>query len=106
MKLSRATIALYVGLVFASGVVLGVFGERLYRATTVNAVARPNPEEYRKQVIAEFQSRLKLDGDQVSRLNAIMDETRARVTETRKQMHPAYQKIHEESSRTIALNSL
>jgi len=29
MKFSRAAIALYVGLVFASGAVLGVFGHRL-----------------------------------------------------------------------------
>ena len=37
MKLSRATIALYVGLVFVSGAVLGFFGNRLYTASTVSA---------------------------------------------------------------------
>ena len=37
MKLTKTTIALYIGLVFASGIVLGVFGDRLYTASTVNA---------------------------------------------------------------------
>jgi Spy/CpxP family protein refolding chaperone len=94
MKFSRATIALYVALVFASGVVLGAFGNRLYMASTVNA--HPTPEEVRKKVTAEYQQRLKLTDDQLAKLNMIMDETRARIDETRQKMHPAYQKIREE----------
>jgi len=96
MKLSRATIALYVGLVFASGVVLGAFGERLYTASAVVAKQRPNPEEQRKRIVAEYESRLKLTPDQLARLNVILDETRARMEETRRGMRPAYQKIHED----------
>src|SRR5579863_9992352 len=94
MKLSRATIALYIALVFASGVLLGAFGHRLYMVSTVNA--KPTPEDFRKKVVAEYQSRLKLTDEQVSRLNMIMDETRARIDETRQKMHPTYQKIREE----------
>lgn len=103
MRFSRGAIALYVGLVFACGLVLGGFGDRLYNASVV--VAKPpatkNPEEFRKKVIAEYQSRLKLTPDQVAKLNAIMDETRARVEETRQKMKPAYQKIHEEQSEKV-----
>jgi uncharacterized coiled-coil protein SlyX len=95
MKLSRATIALYVGLVFASGVVLGVFGQRLYTASTVVAKQRPTPEEQRRRITAEYESRLKLTPDQISKLNTILDETRAEMEETRQKMRPAYQKIHE-----------
>jgi hypothetical protein len=96
MKLSRGVIALYVGLVFASGLVLGAFGHRLYTATTVSAkTPSRNPEDFRKRAVAEYQSRLKLTADQVSKLNTIMDETRAQVEETRRKMHPAYQKIHD-----------
>ncbi len=43
VKLSRLTIALYVGLIFASGVVLGVFGHSLYAVTTVET-ASPLPK--------------------------------------------------------------
>jgi Spy/CpxP family protein refolding chaperone len=98
VKLSRAAIALYIGLVFVCGAVLGAFGQRLYTASKTASMQRPNPEEYRKQAITEFQSRLNLDDNQVAQLNMIMDETKARVMETRRQMHPAYQKIHEEQN--------
>jgi len=111
MKLSRAAIALYVGLVFACGTVLGAFGHRLYMASSVSAnflpavmaPNRPNPnaEEYRKKQMAEYQSRLKLTPDQVSKFNAIMDETRARVTDIRKQMHPEYVKVHDEQQEKV-----
>jgi hypothetical protein len=101
VKLSRAAIALYVGLVFASGVVLGAFGQRLYTASVVAPKQRPNPEEFRKRVMAEYESRLKLNSEQVVKLNTIFDETRTRMEETRKSMHPAYQKIHEDQVQKI-----
>jgi type II secretory pathway component PulC len=102
MKLSRLAISLYVGLVFASGAVLGAFGHRLYSVSTVvSAKQNRNPEEFRKRVIAEMQGRLKLSGDQVNKLNFIMDDTRARVEETRQKMRPALQAIHEEQSQKI-----
>ena len=101
MKLSRAAIALYIGLVFACGGVLGVFGDRLYSASSVSAKREKNPEEFRKRVIADYRSRLHLSDDQVTRLNAIMDETRARVEETRQKLHPTYQKIRAEQNEKI-----
>jgi hypothetical protein len=57
MKLSRAAIALYIALVFGSGVLLGAFGHRLYMVSTVIA-NKPSPEEFRKRMVAEYQSRL------------------------------------------------
>jgi|SRR5580704_2707954 hypothetical protein len=101
MKLSRAAIALYLGLVFACGGVLGVFGDRLYTASSVIAKREKNPEEFRKRVIADYRLRLHLTDDQVTKLNAIMDETRARVEDTRQKLHPAYQKIRAEQNDKI-----
>lgn len=111
MKLSRVAIVIYVALVFASGAVLGAFGHRLYMASSVSAnflpavmaPGRPSPnaEEYRKKTMAEYRSRLKLTDDQFSKLNTIMDETRARVTDIRKQMHPAYEKVHQEQNEKV-----
>lgn len=86
MKLSRAAIVAYIGLVFASGAVLGALGHRLYTVSTVSAKATRNPEEFRKRVISEYQTRLKLSDAQVSQLSSIMDETRSRVEETRQRM--------------------
>ena len=105
MKLSRATIALYVGLVFASGAVLGALGHRLYTVTTVvakvQAPAPPKPEEFRKQYVSDMHQRLGLSDQQMAQLNAILDETRAQVEETRQKMKPAFRKITEEQQAKI-----
>lgn len=87
MKLSRLTIALYVGLIFASGVVLGVFGHSLYAVTTVNSKS-PKSEELRKKRLAEMQSRMKLSDEQVAKINSIYDETRAKFHEVRERYRP------------------
>ena len=101
MKLSRLTIALYVGLIFSSGLVLGVFGHSLYSVTTV----RSNPpEDVRKKTLAEMQSRMKLSNEQVSQINSIMDETRAKFHEVRERYRPdldALQKNQREKVRAI-----
>jgi hypothetical protein len=90
VKLSRLTIALYVGLIFACGVVLGVFGHSLYAVTVVksNQFQRPRPEEVRKKTLAEMQSRMKLTDEQDSKINSIYDETRARVSEVHEKSRP------------------
>ena|SRR6185437_1660422 len=94
MRVSRAAITGYLALVFASGAVLGAFGHRLYTVSTAppQRIQR-NPEEFRKKQIEEYRQRLKLTDDQVAKLDSIMDETRARVDETRQKLKPAYEKI-------------
>jgi Spy/CpxP family protein refolding chaperone len=87
VKLSRLTIALYVGLIFACGVVLGVFGHSLYAVTTVNSKS-PKPEELRKKRLAEMQTRMKLSDEQVAKINSIYDETRAKFHEVRERYKP------------------
>jgi predicted thioredoxin/glutaredoxin len=99
MKLSRATIALYVGLVFASGGVLGFFANRLYSATTgtgwsfitKTASAKtnpPTPEEFRKWLTGEYQKRLQLTDTQVQQMEVILDESQAQVKSIHAQMDP------------------
>jgi len=100
MKLSRATIALYVGLVFVSGTVLGFFGNRLYSASTVSArqtgvestakagAPPPTPEEFRKWLTGYYQKRLELTGDQVQKMNIILDESQAQVKAVHARMDP------------------
>jgi len=83
MNFSRKTIALYVGLVFVSGVALGVFGDHLYIVSTVTKTknARMSPEEYRRGYVGFMQKRLSLSEQQVTKLGLIFDETRARMNE-------------------------
>lgn len=91
MKLSRATIALYVGLVFACGAVVGFFANRLYTASAVNANVQknpPTPEEVRRYVVGQLQKRLNLSDDQMQKLNLILDESQAQVMAIHGQMDP------------------
>ena len=89
MKLSRLTIALYVGLIFASGAVLGVYAHSLYTvAHAASAKTPPKPEELRKKRLAEMQSRMKLSDEQFAKINSIYDETRAKFHEVRERYKP------------------
>ncbi len=93
MKLSRAAIVVYIGLVFASGAVLGAFSHRLYTVSSVSAKTGRSPEEFRKRYLVEMQRRLNLTPDQVVNLNAILDQTRARFDEAKERMRES---LHQE----------
>ena len=104
MNFSRKSIALYVGLVFVSGGVLGVFGDRLYTVTTVVSKgknAKLSPEEFRPRYIGFMQKRLGLTELQVVRLGLILDETRARMDEIHEQTLPERQEITKEQTEKI-----
>jgi Spy/CpxP family protein refolding chaperone len=94
MKLSRASIALYIGLVFLSGAALGVFGDQYYAAKTAeNANAkgkgrRPSPEEFRKGFLGYMKKDLGATDDQLNKLNAVMDETRSLMDDLHKRQQP------------------
>jgi len=107
MKFSRATIALYVGLVFASGLALGVFGQRYYAATTAQQNSKgkgkrgPSPEEFRKMYLSGMQRQLVLTDDQVSKLSNLMDETRALLDEMHKRHQPEQAEIQRSQNEKI-----
>jgi C4-type Zn-finger protein len=104
MKLSRLTIALYMGIVFASGGVLGWFGQRLYTESTVapKQVSK-DPREFTKRLLTEYQRRLQLTPDQVTKLTVILDDTRAQsninfqahLKEAREKSEPEFQRIRQ-----------
>lgn len=91
MKLNRAWVAIYVFVIFASGAVLGIYGHRFYEVSSVRADAPRNPDEFRRQYMAEMKARLKLSADQETKLSAILDETRARFRATRDSIEPQIQ---------------
>ena len=55
-----------------------------------------NAEDFRQRYVNEMQSRLKLTPAQMSRLEAILDDTKAKVKAVRDSYHPAMLKIKEE----------
>jgi hypothetical protein len=93
MKLTRTTVAVYASLVFGSGVVVGVFGQRLYTVNTVVAKAPTRSDEWRKRYTAEMQTRLHLKADQLSNLNRILDDTRTRFHEVRERSRPELENV-------------
>jgi len=103
MNFSRKSIALYVGLVFLSGGVLGVFGDRLYTVTTVTKAknAKLTPEEFRHGYIGFMQKRLSLTEPQVTKLGLIFDETRARMNEIHERAIPEQQEIQKAQTEKI-----
>jgi hypothetical protein len=83
MVKSRFAAAAYLVLMFLSGVVFGGFAYRLYSAKAVSATTprKLSPAEFRQQYVEEIRTKVKLDNDQVSHLNQIMDETKTAVDE-------------------------
>ena len=99
MNLTRSSIALYMGLVFVSGAVLGGFGDHLYGvrlSPAKNGKAPKSPEEVRHGIIDFWKSHLKLTDDQVLKVGLIMDETRVRMDEVHRGTIPAQQEIRRE----------
>src|ERR1700730_5677728 len=102
MKFTRWTVALYMGLVFACGAVVGGFAYRLYTVSDVSANAgRRDPEEYRKKFMAELKNRLNLSDDQATKVGVIMDQTRQQFRAARATIEPEIQKIREEQRQKI-----
>lgn len=95
------TVALYLSLVFACGLAVGAFGHWLYANNTVSAKsgkiqARSTPEEFRRRYVDEMKTRLKLDDQQLSRLNAVLDGTRAKFEAMKERHKPEVKQIQQE----------
>lgn len=93
MKRNQWTAALLALLLFGSGILIGALGHRYYAATTVSA---KSAEDFRHRYIAEMESRLKLTPAQLTQLETILDETKAKYKAIRDAYHPAMLKIKNE----------
>src|SRR3954471_6521573 len=69
-------------IVFLSGTLVGAVSYRLYMVNTVSSTspgsrpAKLDPEEVRRRRIGEMRDKVKLDDDQVAKLNVIYDHAR------------------------------
>lgn len=102
MKRPSVLLPVYVFLVFLSGALVGVAGHRLYATRGVSADAQPtSPEDFRRQYVQEMTSRLKLNAEQVSQLNVILDDTRARYRSLKDKYKPEMKTIQEEQVQKV-----
>jgi len=84
MLKTKSSALLSLTLVFLSGTLVGSVSYRLYMVSSVASGGAPpgrgqgkmDPEEVRKRRVAEMKEKVKLDEDQVSKLNVIYDATR------------------------------
>lgn len=107
MKRSTLSTWIYLLLVFSSGAALGVFSDRLYTSNTVIAKSeapKSDPGDYRRKVVDEMRTRLKLDPKQVTDLNAILDRTRSEMREFREKTKPQMTEIH--NSQVARVNAM
>lgn len=103
MQRTGLSTAMYLALVFLSGIVVGGFGMRLYTLNSVNAgVNNPrNPDEFRRRYVAELRDKLKLTPDQVAKLEPVLDETRRRHRELHEKNRPVLKAIQDDQVKQI-----
>jgi len=102
MSKSKLSALLSLIIVFVSGAVLGAFAYRLYSATPVLTTGnaggpppRPNPAEFRKRYAADLTKEVKLDGDQVKKLNVILDQTNEEFDKLNEKSKPEWDALNE-----------
>jgi hypothetical protein len=93
MNRNQWAAAVLAALLFGCGVVVGALGHRYYAASTVSA---KTAEDFRHHYISEMESRLKLTPAQISQLETILDDTKAKYKTVRDAYHPAMLKIKNE----------
>ena len=95
MPRTRVSALLYLVLVFGSGILVGVFANRLYLVTTT-ASANNSPQtmtEYRKRYLSEMRAKVKVNDAQVAAVTRLLDETKGKYDALHAQEVPLHDKI-------------
>lgn len=93
MKRNRWAAALLTLVIFGLGVAAGALAHRYYTETVVSAKA---PEDFRHRYVDELQSRLHLSPAQLTQLEAILDDTKAKFHAIREASRPAMLNVRNE----------
>ncbi len=93
MKRNQLTAVLLAVLLFCCGAAVGALADHFY---TVRSVSAKTAEDFRQHYISETRSRCKLTPAQVTQLEAILDDTKAKVKAVRDLYHPRMLKIKQE----------
>jgi len=105
MPRTRFTAAIYLILVFASGILVGVVSHRLYVTSTVNAnniPAQPRTmDEVRKRYLADMRAKVGVNDAQLASVNAILDDTKHKFDDLHRQEKPLRDKIQQEQVESI-----
>lgn len=105
MPRTRFSAAVYIILVFASGLLAGAVSYRLYVTTSVNANNTPSPppsmDEVRKKYLADMRAKVGVNDAQITAVNSILDDTKRKFDDLHRQEKPLRDKIQQEQTESI-----
>src|SRR5579884_3440594 len=93
MKRNHWAAAVLAIVLFCCGAAVGALADHFY---TIRGVSAKTAEDFRQRYISETRARCKLTPAQVTQLEAILDDTKAKVKALRDEYHPQMLKIHNE----------
>jgi len=93
MPRSRFSIALYLILVFASGILVGVVSHRLYATTSASANSPQNIIEFRKRYLAGMRTRVGASEQQMVEITKTLDDTERKFAQLTAQEQPLHDRI-------------
>jgi hypothetical protein len=94
MPRTRVSAALYLILVFGSGILVGAVSHRLYMTKTASANNSPqNMVEYRKRYFAEMRTKVKVSDAQIAAITALLDDAKQKFDALHAQETPLHDKI-------------
>ena len=97
MLRSRLSAALYLLIVFASGILVGVVSHRLYVTNTASANSAPRTmDEFRKRYLGEMKQKVGASDAQLSSVANILDETKQKFDALHAQEKPLHDKIQQD----------
>src|SRR5947209_13405368 len=102
MPRSKASTALYLFLVFASGALVGVVSHRLYETTTVNANTNPprSMEEFRKRYFEQMR-KWGVNDQQIDHIREVLDDAKEKYDSLHAQEKPKRDQIQREQIEAV-----
>jgi hypothetical protein len=97
MPRTRLTIALYLFLVFASGILVGIVSHRLYATNTASANSTPGSmTEFRRRYLDGMRTKVGASEAQIAAITRTLDETKRKYDALAAQEQPLHDKIQQE----------
>src|ERR1700722_20423045 len=97
MPRTRISIVLYLILVFASGIIVGIVSHRLYATNTASANNTPQSmTEFRKRYLDGMRTKVSASEDQIVAITRTLDDTKRKFDALAAEEQPLHDKIQQE----------
>jgi hypothetical protein len=97
MPRTRISIVLYLILVFASGIMVGIVSHRLYATNTASANNTPQSmTEFRKRYLDGMRTKVGASEDQIVAITRTLDDTKRKFDALAAEEQPLHDKIQQE----------